>query len=156
MTTVTTVSTPTVATTSAATEVKYFDLHTSGIGYVSRVRDVPVKRDSFLACTISALRGDGNGPEYTKFDCRVSGSDAKTIIKLLEKQANNQDVKVLIGFVIGDTYPEAFEIDDKGVKVTKLVTKGRLLRITFAKVNGVPFELPNVATLPEQLEAQAA
>ena len=156
MNTVTSVPTSKVVSPSTATEAKYFDLHTSGVGYLSRVRDVPIKRESFLACTISALRGESSSTEYTKFDCRVSGADAKMIVNLLRMQANDQDKKVLIGFVIGDTYPESFVFDDKGTKTTKLVTKGRLLRITFAKVNGVPVDFPNVANESEQPEAQAA
>ena len=37
---------------------KYFDLHITGIGYVNRIRTVPVKRGkSFYAVDISALHG---------------------------------------------------------------------------------------------------
>src|SRR3546814_20695915 len=39
----------------------YFDLHTSGIGYLQRVRMVPVRggrrAESFLACSVAALVG---------------------------------------------------------------------------------------------------
>ena len=56
-------------------EVNYFNLHTSGLGYLSRIRRVDVKRgDGFLACEINALHGRSNEVEYTRFDCRVSGS----------------------------------------------------------------------------------
>ena len=44
---------------TTSNEKSYFDLHTSGIGYIQRVREVPVRggrrAQPFLACTIAAL-----------------------------------------------------------------------------------------------------
>ena len=38
--------------------VKYFDLHTTGIGYLNRVREVtPEEGTPFLAVTIAAIHG---------------------------------------------------------------------------------------------------
>ena len=80
-------------------ETKYFDLHVTGIGYLNRVRDVPVKRaQPFLAVDISALHGDSEDVQYTRFDCRVSGSDAKTIIEQLRPVIDGDNNKVLVGF----------------------------------------------------------
>ncbi|HHK5235871.1 TPA: DUF3577 domain-containing protein, partial [Pseudomonas aeruginosa] len=46
---------------TTSNEKSYFDLHTSGIGYIQRVREVPVRggrrAQPFLACTIAALVG---------------------------------------------------------------------------------------------------
>ena len=37
---------------------KYFNLHTSGIGYLSDIREIkPKKGDAFWACRIAALTG---------------------------------------------------------------------------------------------------
>ncbi|WP_439955200.1 DUF3577 domain-containing protein, partial [Klebsiella pneumoniae] len=42
---------------TTSNEKSYFDLHTSGIGYIQRVREVPVRggrrAQPFLACTIA-------------------------------------------------------------------------------------------------------
>ena len=47
----------------------HFDLHVTGIGYLNRIREVkPRKGSTFHACSINALRGDGEAPEYTRFD----------------------------------------------------------------------------------------
>ena len=62
----------------------FFDLHVEGVGYLNRVRTVrPKKGQEFLACTISAMRGAAGQVEYTKFDCRVSGAEAKQMVRLL-------------------------------------------------------------------------
>lgn len=124
-------------------ETKYFDLHATGIGYLNRVREVPVKRSQpFLAVDISALHGDSEDIQYTRFDCRVSGSDAKTIIEQLMPIINDDNNKVLIGFKLGDLYVDTFtyKSGDKAGQ-TGVSLKARLLRIDWVKVNGKPFDI---------------
>lgn len=123
-------------------ETKYFDLHATGIGYLNRVREVPVKRSQpFLAVDISALHGDSEDIQYTRFDCRVSGSDAKTIIEQLMPVINDNN-KVLVGFKLGDLYVDTFtyKSGDKAGQ-TGVSLKARLLRIDWVKVNGKPFDI---------------
>ncbi len=123
----------------------YFDLHVQGIGYVNRIRTVKVKKGyAFLACSISALRGDADDAEYTTFDVRVSGTDAQEIIKLLEADSNAKKA-VVIGFKLGDIYAETF-IYQKDTQYHKkgdvgVMIKGRLLKVTFAKVDGKTVDL---------------
>ncbi len=117
------------------TNTKYFDLHTRGIGYVNRIREVtPKKGDAFWACSIAALRGDSESTEYTYIDCRVSGAEATKLIRRCE-EAVNANKKVLIGFTVGDIYPELFtkgeKKDQPGVSI-----KGRLLFVSFIKRDG--------------------
>ena len=39
-------------------ESKFFDLHTRGIGYLNRIREVTVRKGQpFMAVTVAALRG---------------------------------------------------------------------------------------------------
>jgi hypothetical protein len=124
-------------------EIKYFDLHVTGIGYLNRARQVPVKRSqSFLAVDISALHGDSEDVQYTRFDCRVSGSDAKTIIEQLMPVINDDNNKVLVGFKLGDLYVDTFTYPsgDKAGQ-TGVSLKSRLLRIDWVKVNGKPFDI---------------
>jgi len=124
-------------------ETKYFDLHVTGIGYLNRVRDVPVKRaQPFLAVDISALHGDSEDVQYTRFDCRVSGSDAKTIIEQLRPVIDGDNNKVLVGFKLGDLYADTFtyKSGDKAGQ-TGVSLKARLLRIDWVKVNGKPFDI---------------
>ena len=128
----------------------YFNLHVEGVGYLNRVRTVkPKKGQEFLACTVSALRGSTDDVGYTKFDCKVSGAEAQKVIKLLEQNVVDEK-PVLIGFKIGDIYPEIFTYE-KGDKQGQqgVSIKGRLLRVKFAKVNGVAVNLPQTAQSTE-------
>jgi Protein of unknown function (DUF3577) len=132
---------------STASLPKYFDLHTSGIGYLQRIRVVTPKRGgSFLACSVSAIRGNADDVEYTNFDLRVSGALAQEAIVLLESMVQ-PDTKILIGFKVGDIYPDSFEVKGgENAGQLRLLIKGRLLQVTFAKVNGKDIELPQFVT----------
>lgn len=134
---------------NAVRPTSYFNLHAEGCGYLNRVRAVtPEKGSPYLACTIAAKHGDTANPTTTKFDCRVSGVRAQSIVQQLEA-AVNAEQRVFIGFRIGDFVPELF-VYQNGVRKgeTGVVNKGRLLQVTFAKVDGQTFELP-----PEEVAA---
>ena len=133
-----------------SSQPSYFNLHVEGVGYLNRVRTVkPKKGQAFLACTVSAMRGSTEDVGYTKFDCRVSGSDAQTIVKQLESDVTAEK-SVIIGFRIADIYPEAFTYE-KGERQgqTGVSIKGRLLRVKFAKVNGESIALRQSASSNE-------
>ena len=119
---------------------KYFDLHTTGIGYLNRVREVtPREGTPFLSVTIAALRGSVDNAQYTHFECHVSGKQAQELVRQL-KPAVEGNSKVLIGFTLSDLYAEAF-IFKSGDKAgeTGISLKARLLRVAWAKVDGQPF-----------------
>ncbi len=119
---------------------KYFDLHTTGIGYLNRVREVTPKDGTpFLSVTIAALRGSVDNAQYTHFECHVSGKQAQQIVHQL-KPAVEGNLKVLIGFTLSDLFAESF-IFKNGDKAgeTGISLKARLLRIAWAKVDGQPF-----------------
>jgi len=135
---------------ASPSQAAFFDLHVEGVGYLNRVRTVkPKKGQEFLACTVSAMRGSVDDIGYTKFDCRVSGSEAQRIVKLLEPDVK-ADRPVIIGFKVSDIYPEVFTYekgDRKGQQGVSI--KGRLLKVKFAKVNGESIELPQPAATSE-------
>lgn len=124
---------------------KYFDLHTTGLGYLNRIRLVqPKKGEAFFACSIAALRGDVNDVEYTYFDCRVSGKAAQAAVECFKADID-ANRKVLIGFKIGDIYPETYPITTgERTGQTGVAIKGRLLQVTHAKVDGNPVDLPEM------------
>ncbi len=110
----------------------YFDLHTSGVGYLQRVRIVPVRggrrAESFLACTIAALVGPVKDATLRYFDVKVSGADAKTLV---QRYVGIDDPKQrpLIRFRIGDLWGDAYlrtSGERKGEPAGSL--KGRLLK----------------------------
>ena len=119
---------------------QYFDLHTQGIGYLNRVREVTPKEGTpFLSVTIAALRGSVDNAQYTHFECHVSGKQAQQIVRQL-KPAVEGSLKVLIGFTLSDLFAESFTFKngDKAGQ-TGISLKARLLRIAWAKVDGQPF-----------------
>ena len=126
----------TKSTDSASIANEYFDLHTSGVGYLNRTREVKTPGGNFLACDIAALRGSKDNVQYTRFDCIVRGKKASSVIETLMPEVA-ADKAVLIGFTIGDTYAETFTYssgDNAGE--TGVSLKSRLLKITWAKVDG--------------------
>jgi len=140
----------------ATTQSSFFNLHVEGVGYLNRVRTVkPKKGQEFLACTVSAMRGSTDDIGYTRFDCRVSGTEAQKIVRRLESDVAAERT-VIIGFRIADIYPELFTFE-KGEKKGQpgVSIKGRLLRVKFAKVNGEPLDLPQPpsSSEPERVAA---
>lgn len=118
--------------TSKSNEKSFFDLHTTGTGYIQRVRQVPVKKSSkaqsFLACTVAALVGPANDPSYRYFDVKVSGAEAK---KLVQGYIGIDDPKQrpLVRFRIGDLWVDPF-IRPKGERQGQAAAslKARLLK----------------------------
>jgi hypothetical protein len=142
---------------------KFYDLHVTGLGYLNRVRMVkPAKGDAFMACSISALRGEWNKegsvkPDATKFDVRVYGKDAIDAIEVL-KPHGDEKRKIMIRFKLGDIYPEVFtyQKDQGGFKKgdTGVMIKGRLLKITNAWVDGNAVALPGYPENDDAAEHQ--
>ncbi len=134
---------------TASAQANHFNLHVSGVGYLNRVRWVEPKRnagrrgETFLACSVAALRGNSDQPDYTYFDLRVSGREAIEMVNRLgEDVAANR--KVFISFRVGDIYPHLYERDVKdrqtgrktGEKEMATLIKGRLLLINSITIDG--------------------
>ncbi|EPA95389.1 DUF3577 domain-containing protein [Pseudomonas mandelii] len=119
-------------THTASNQKSYFDIHTSGIGYIQRAREVPVnggrKAQPFLACTIAALVGPAKDPVLRYFDVKVSGAEAK---KLVQNYIGVDDPKhrPLVRFRLGDLWVDPFirpSGEHKGKAAASL--KARLLK----------------------------
>lgn len=124
-------------TQSNAPATKYFDLHTSGIGYLNRIRQVTVRKGSpFLAVTVAALHGSSDEVQYTYIDCKVAGGEAERLVRRCQ-QAESENKKVLVAFRIGDLWIDTFTYD-KGDKKgqTGASLKGRLLFINWIRIDG--------------------
>ena len=132
----------------AFAQTNHFNLHVNGVGYVNRVRWVEPRRNAgrraepFLACSISAIRGNADSPDYTYFDLRVSGSEAIEMVERLKVDVEEQR-KVFIAFRIGDIYPHMYERDVRerdgrktGEREMAALIKGRLLLINSITIDG--------------------
>ena len=99
----------------------------------------PKEGTPFLSVTIAVLRGSVDNAQYTHFECRVSGNQAQKVIRQVQPGLEGK-LKVLIGFTLSDLYAETF-IFKSGDKAgeTGISLKARLLRVSWAKVDGQPF-----------------
>lgn len=117
----------------------YIDLHVSGIGYLSRVREVSVRKGSpFMAATIRAMHGEKgvkDGIQYVPFDVKAATDDTAQVLWNLQQMANDKSLLVMVQFKIGDFYIDSFKYtsgDKAGETGTML--KGRLIKIRNAWV----------------------
>lgn len=136
---------------------KFYDLITSGLGYLNRFREVkPDRGPAYKCCTINALVGPFDSIEYREFDVRLVGWQALEALEILAPHVNAKK-KVLVTFRIGDCMPGeyTFQRTDRttGEKepVKRYCNKGRLLQIMSAQVDGQDIELPQVER-PEHAE----
>ena len=127
-------------TTQTSTQKNYFNLHTTGIGYLNDIRLVePKKGNPFYACHVAALVGESDSPKYRYFDMNVVGKETETLIKRCQK-AVSEEKKVLVSFVMADLWFDTFTYssDSKYHKKgdTGVSLKGSLIRIKMIKIGG--------------------
>lgn len=134
---------------TVSTQANFFNLHLSGVGYINRIRWVnPSGRqgrraEPFLACSIAALRGKADEPDYTYLDLKVSGEEAIQMVDRLGEDVEAQR-KVFVSFRVGDIYPHIYdrEVKDRqsgrktGEWETASLIKGRLLAINSITIDG--------------------
>lgn len=122
------------APTQPKQQSSYFNLHIDGLGYLSNIREINTATGSFLSCTINALHGSTEKPEYTRFDVTVSGKQTSSLIRRCQN-AVNEEKKVLIGFRLSNLTADVFTLtkgDHAGESRASL--RARLIKISFIKV----------------------
>ncbi|HCF1525319.1 DUF3577 domain-containing protein [Pseudomonas aeruginosa] len=98
-------------TSTTSNQKSYFDIHTSGIGYIQRVREVQGKAGRkgppSLWCTVAALVGPATNPFKRYFDVRVSGAEAKKLVQPYVGIDDHQQ-RPLVRFRLGDLWVDPF------------------------------------------------
>ncbi|WP_211460844.1 DUF3577 domain-containing protein [Collimonas silvisoli] len=116
----------------------FFNIHTTGIGFLKRIREVKPKgkkSDAFLACSISALSGPADQPVYRYFDVRVSGAKAQDLVRSYMRDVEAGRT-VLIDFRLGDLWPDLFvRTTGEHAGETAVNLKGRLLKASVLDVS---------------------
>ena len=143
--------------TTTQTETKFFDLHTSGIGYLNRFRTVnPANGHPYQSVTVAALRGNADNAQYTYFDCIVVEEEAKHVLLNLV-DTDEKDASYMIGFNIGDIYPEIFTYKSGNKQgQTGVSLKGRLIKIKWLRKNKELIYEPQKTSAVEHSEQQQA
>lgn len=143
--------------TSVQSKAKAHNLHTVGVGFINRLRLVPVNRGKPYWCvSIAALYGvaDENGKSETSyFDLRVVASKAIESVELL-KPAFDANKTIYVEFKAGDTRAEVFQYK-QGERAGQwgASLKGTLLQLRRAWVDG---DLVVDTTKPTAEESEAA
>lgn len=110
----------------------YINLHTTGIGFLNRIREVPAsKRSKFWSCDVAAMHGSQDeGINYVNFQVNSANEEVDRLLSQA-KIDSDDGKKIKAAFKIGDLYTEAF-ILNRGANAGKpsAVIKGRLLLIT--------------------------
>jgi len=142
-------------------ETKFFDLHTTGIGYLNRARLVRPKKNGrrftpFLAVDVVAIHGRADDPVKTRFDTKVTGTEAQRVIRELMGSINDRERKVVAAFTLGDLVPEIFQYEN-GEKAGQCAVslKCRLLRLAWVKVDGKFVYRPETQEQASEQEEQA-
>jgi hypothetical protein len=119
----------TASDATSAPKQDYFNIITTGYGWLQRIRPVPVRGSKpYLACTIAALSGPQGDHSVRYIDCRVSGRDAINLVRN-HKADIDANKPVIVEFSIGDLWAQVFQRpkgDPKGDLGISL--KGRLLK----------------------------
>ncbi len=77
--------------------------------YLSNIREINIATGSFLSCTINALHGSTEKPEYKRFNVTVSGKQNSSLIRRY-KNAVNEEKKVLIGIKFSNLTADVFAL----------------------------------------------
>lgn len=112
-------------------QAQFFNLHTKGLGYINRFREVKTQAGKFCSVTVGFLRGSADNVQYTYVDCIIRNAEICEVLKA-KQDVINGDNKVLAVVTVGDIYPDAFEHNGK----TLAGIKGRLIGMTQLKVDG--------------------
>ncbi|WP_193073091.1 DUF3577 domain-containing protein [Pseudomonas sp. FME51] len=118
-------------------QIEKFELITRGIGYLNRPKDVtPKAGDPFLSCSIAALAGLVDEPEYRYFDTIVGTPEAEHLVRRCV-QAIEGDRKVLIAFRLNDMRIDSY-IRTKGEHAGEPAAslKSTLAHIGLIKIDG--------------------
>ena len=119
---------------------QYFDLTTSGVGFINRFRlNKPNNGNPYYSVTIAALRGklnDGKS-QKTYIDCNIVGDALAMAEQLAPHFADGAEPSIMVRFVAGDLEQRKFEYKSGERKgQTGYALKARLFDIKWFKLDG--------------------
>lgn len=142
---------------TTTTEKNYFNLTIEGLGYLNSIKEVTTTNGSFYACTLNALSGSTDSPEYTRFDITVAGKKANELIARCIKAVESEQ-KVLIGFKLSNLKAETF-VYNKGERAgeTMISLKARLISVSWIKVgSNMVYKAEDTKNVPAQADTNVS
>lgn len=117
---------------------RYFYLHLTGIGYITRIREKTKQEEgeSRLYVDVAAFHGPLDQLKYTNISATVTGADSQKLVRQCRQSVDAQS-KVLIAFRIGEPFVHQFKYDF-GPRMGEYNARleGRLLSIGWIKIDG--------------------
>jgi hypothetical protein len=116
----------------------YYDIATHVDALVSNIRIVPVEEgEPYTACYLDALRGPRGRPKKTRYDVKVVGKVALSLIREYESPVK-AGKEVQVQAVLGDTWVSEFTYDAGHPKAGKTgyMLKARLVSISSVAIDG--------------------
>ncbi len=118
----------------------YFDLTTSGVGFINRFRlNKPNQGNPYYSVAIAALRGNANTEgkyQKTYIDCNLVGKAIEMAKHIEPHFASDQSPSVMVKFVCGDLELKPFEYKSGERKgQCGFALKARLFDIKWFKVD---------------------
>ena len=136
-------------------QIEQYELITRGIGYLNRPREVtPKDGDPFLSCSIGALAGPVDEPDYRYINTIVATADAQHLVRRCV-QAIEAERKVLIAFRLNDMKADAY-LRTKGERAGEPAAslESKLIHIGLIKIDGQQV-FPAAAPAPVSEDAAA-
>lgn len=137
-------------------QIEQYELITRGIGYLNRPREVtPKDRDPFLSCSIGALAGPVDEPDYRYINTMVATENAQHLVRRCV-QAIKAERKVLIAFRLNDMRVDAY-LRTKGERAGEPAAslESKLVHIGLIKIDGQRV-FPTATPAPVSEEANTA
>jgi hypothetical protein len=128
------------STTTDSQKPFYFNLFTSGWGYLHDIREVTLengkKGNPYLCCRINAVNGERGAVSYVPFDTIVKGEDARNLV-LRCIEAVDAKKTVFVNFKLGDLRTEIYKCKKgKHKGEQRVALKTHLLILYRIKIDG--------------------
>ncbi|QDX30986.1 STY4534 family ICE replication protein [Dickeya poaceiphila] len=122
------------ASNSANAKPQYFNINTTGVGYLSNIRQISGDKGAFTCAVIQALSGQKENASYTRIDVTVAGKDTVELVNRCQK-AVDEEQQVLIGFVLSGLSTEMFTLKSgEHAGEDRISLRSRLIKIDFIKI----------------------
>ena len=122
---------------SERSELNYFNLLTTGVGYLNQIKEViPEAGTPHVVVEIAALRGKPNNIRKTYFTAVVSGAHAHEWVNLVAADVVAER-KVLLRFRLSDLDATAFvPLENIADEQSAVQLKTRLIGVDWVRVDG--------------------
>ena len=134
----------------------YFDLITTGAGYVNKLAWIPTRGTPYLIANLCLLSGAADNTNKHYVFTTVKGKAVEFLTQYIDQinQALQSKKPVFVRVQIGDIAPDSYQ----GSTGLKLKMTGRLIKVSYLKIGDIVIDIPKedekaVQPMAQQQEA---